>query len=334
MSMERRPRVLLMHHILDPGPALLAEAPVEVIEYPKERTLSEEAIRGAVEAQGCQGILSQVMDPLRQTVLSTPGLRIVSNVAVGFDNIDLDAATRHGVMATNTPGVLTDTTADFAFTLMMAAARRVAEGDRFVRAGRFNGWAIDMLLGQDVWGATLGLVGVGRIGGAVARRARAFDMRIIYTDEVPLPPETERQLGATQVGLPTLLREADFISLHVPLTAQTRHLIGSEQLAQMKPTAVLVNTSRGPVVDEAALAEALRRKVIFAAGLDVFEREPEIHPDLIGLDNIVLAPHIASGSVRTRSEMSALAVRNLLAGLSGERPPNLLNPEVLDRVAG
>jgi len=323
-----------MHQILDPGPALLAEAPVEVIEYPKEGQLSEEAIRAAVEAHGCTGILSQVMDPLGQTVLSTPGLRIVSNVAVGFDNIDLDAATRHGVMATNTPGVLTDTTADFAFTLMMAAARRVAEGDRFVRAGRFNGWAIDMLLGQDVWGATLGLVGVGRIGGAVARRARAFDMRIIYTDEVPLPPETERQLGATQVGLPTLLREADFISLHVPLTAQTRHLIGSEQLAQMKPTAVLVNTSRGPVVDEAALAEALRRKVIFAAGLDVFEREPEVHPDLIGLDNIVLAPHIASGSVRTRSEMSALAVRNLLAGLGGERPPNLLNPEVLDRVAG
>lgn len=334
MSVEQRPKVLLMHHILDPGPALLAEAPVEVIDYPKEGTLSEEGIRGAVEAHGCQGILSQVMDPLRETVLSTPGLRIVSNVAVGFDNVDLDAATRHGVMATNTPGVLTDTTADFAFTLMMAAARRVAEGDRFVRAGGFNGWAIDMLLGQDVWGATLGLVGVGRIGGAVARRASAFDMRIIYTDEVPLPPETERQLGATRVGLPTLLREADFISLHVPLTAQTRHLIGPAQLAQMKPTAVLINTSRGPVVDEAALAEALRRKVIFAAGLDVFEREPEVHPDLLGLDNIVLAPHIASGSVRTRSEMSALAVRNLLAGLGGERPPNLLNPEVFDRVAG
>ena len=334
MSAEQRPKVLLMHHVLDPGPALLAEAPVEVIEYPTEGQLTEEAIRGAVEAHGCQGILSQVMDPLRETVLSAPGLRIVSNVAVGFDNIDLDAATRHGVMATNTPGVLTDTTADFAFTLMMAAARRVAEGDRFVRAGRFDGWAIDMLLGQDVWGATLGLVGVGRIGGAVARRAKAFDMRIIYTDEVPLPPETERQLSAARVGLPTLLREADFVSLHVPLTVQTRHLIGSEQLAQMKPTAVLVNTSRGPVVDEAALAEALRRKVIFAAGLDVFEREPEIHPDLRGLDNIVLAPHIASGSVRTRSEMSALAVRNLLAGLGGERPPNLLNPEVLDRVAG
>jgi len=334
MSAEQRPKVLLMHQILDPGPALLAGAPVEVVAYPNEGQLSEEAIRDAAEAHGCRGILSQVMDPLGQTVLSTPGLRIVSNVAVGFDNIDLDAATRHGVMATNTPGVLTDTTADFAFTLMMAAARRVAEGDRFVRAGRFNGWAIDMLLGQDVWGATLGLVGVGRIGGAVARRARAFDMRIIYTDEVPLPPETERQLSATRVGLPTLLHEADFVSLHVPLTAQTRHLIGSEQLAQMKPTAVLVNTSRGPVVDEAALADALRRKVIFAAGLDVFEREPEVHPDLRALDSIILAPHIASGSVRTRSEMCALAVRNLLAGLQGERPPNLLNPEVLHRVAG
>jgi len=323
-----------MHHILDPGPALLTEAPIEVVEYPGEGPLTEEAIRGAVEAHGCQGVLSQVMDPLRSTVLSTPGLKIVSNVAVGFDNIDLDAATRHGVMATNTPGVLTDTTADFAFALMMAAARRLPEGDRFVRAGQFGGWAIDMLLGQDVWGATLGLIGVGRIGGAVARRARAFDMRIIYTDEVPLAPEIERQLNATRVGLPTLLREADFVSLHVPLTERTRHLIGPEQLAQMKPTAVLVNTSRGPVVDEAALAEALQRKVIFAAGLDVFEREPDVHPGLAGLDNAVLAPHIASGSVRTRSEMSVLAVRNLLAGLAGERPPNLLNPEVLDRVAG
>jgi len=323
-----------MHHILDPGPALLTEAPIEVVEYPAEGPLTEEAIRGAVEAHGCQGVLSQVMDPLRGTVLATPGLKIVSNVAVGFDNIDLDAATRHGVMATNTPGVLTDTTADFAFALMMAAARRLPEGDRFVRAGRFGGWAIDMLLGQDVRGATLGLIGVGRIGGAVARRARAFDMRIIYTDEVPLAPEIERQLNATRVGLPTLLREADFVSLHVPLTEQTRHLIGPEQLAQMKPTAVLVNTSRGPVVNEAALADALQRKVIFAAGLDVFEREPDVHPGLLGLDNVVLAPHIASGSVRTRSEMSVLAVRNLLAGLAGERPPNLLNPEVLDRVAG
>jgi glyoxylate reductase len=332
VSAGQAARVLLMHHVLDPAPTLLAEAQAEVVEYPKDGPLAEEAIRVAVDQNGCRGILSQVMDPIRESVLSAPGLRIVSNVAVGFDNIDLAAATQHGVMVTNTPGVLTHTTADFAFALMMAAARRVGEGDRFVREGKFRGWAIDMLLGQDVWGATLGLVGVGRIGGAVARRARGFDMRILYTDEVALSAEIEQELGATRVDLATLLHEADFVSLHVPLTAQTRHLISTDQLAQMKPTAVLVNTSRGPVVDEASLAEALRRRVIFAAGLDVFEHEPDVDPALLELDNVVLAPHIASGSVRTRSEMSAMAVRNLLAGLRGERPPNLLNPEVLDRV--
>jgi glyoxylate reductase len=329
MSENAGSRVLLMHPVLDPAPALLEAAAVELVPYPAERPLTEDRIREAVEAGGCQGILSQVMDPIRETVLSTPGLEIVANVAVGYDNIDIPAATRYGVMATHTPGVLTETTADFAFALMMAAARRIAEGDRFVRAGRFGGWAIDMLLGQDVWGATLGLVGVGRIGGAVARRARAFDMRILYTDAVALPPDVERELGATRVELDELLRDADFVSLHVPLTPDTRHLIGVAELDRMKPGAVLVNTSRGPVVDEAALVVALRERRIFAAGLDVFEREPEVHPDLLGLDNAVLAPHIASGSVRTRSEMSALAVRNLLAGLRGERPPNLLNPEVL-----
>ncbi|TMC06114.1 MAG: D-glycerate dehydrogenase [Chloroflexi bacterium] len=329
MSEGAGSRVLLMHPVLDPAPALLEQAAVDVVPFPDGRPLTEAAIRDAVERGGCQGILSQVMDPIRETVLSTPGLEIVANVAVGYDNIDVPAATRHHVMATHTPGVLTDTTADFAFALMMAAARRIAEGDRFLRAGQFGGWAIDMLLGQDVWGATLGLVGVGRIGGAVARRARAFDMRILYTDAVALPPDAERELGATRVELDELLREADFVSLHVPLTPGTRHLIGAAQLDRMKPSAVLVNTSRGPVVDEAALAAALRERRIFAAGLDVFEREPEVHPALLDLDNVVLAPHIASGSVRTRSEMCALAVRNLLAGLRGERPPNLLNPEVL-----
>jgi glyoxylate reductase len=322
-------RVLLMHTVLDPAPALLEEAACEAIPFPAGQPLTEAAIRRAVEEGGCQGILSQVMDPIGEAVLSTPGLAIVANVAVGYDNIDVAAATRHGVMATHTPGVLTETTADFAFTLMVAAARRVAEGDRYLRGGRFRGWAIDMLLGQDVWGATLGLVGVGRIGTAVARRARGFDMRVLYTDEVPLAPELARELGATRVELDRLLRESDIVSLHVPLTEGTRHLIGAAELARMKDTAVLVNTSRGPVVDEAALAAALRDGKIFAAGLDVFEREPEVHPGLLELDNVVLAPHIASGSVRTRSEMSALAVRNLLAGLRGERPPNLLNPEVI-----
>jgi glyoxylate reductase len=321
-----------MHDILDPGPELLA-AEAEPVRFPAVWPLTEDAIRDAIlgsdEAGACQAILSQVMDPIGEKVLSTPGLRIVANVAVGYDNIDVPAATRHGVMVTHTPGVLTDTTADFAFALMMAAARRVAEGDRFARAGRFHGWAIDMLLGQDVWGATLGLVGVGRIGGAVAKRARAFDMRILYTDAVPLPPDVERELGATRVELPELLAEADFVSLHVPLTPQTHHLIGAAELARMKRTAVLVNTSRGPVVDEAALATALREGTIFAAGIDVFEREPEIDPRLLEQERAVLAPHIASGSVRTRSEMSAMAVRNVLAALRDERPPNLLNPDVL-----
>lgn len=315
-----------MHDVLDPGPALLAEA-CEVVRYPQEEPLTEENIRAA--AEGCEGILSQVMDPIGETVLSTPGLKIVSNVAVGFDNIDVAAATRHGVLVTNTPGVLTETTAEFAFALLMAAARRVAEGDRYLRGGRFRGWAIDMLLGQDLHGATLGLVGVGRIGSAVARRARGFDMRVLYTDAVALPAELEKELQATRVELPELLREADFVSLHVPLTAETRHLISSEQLRMMKRTAVLVNTSRGPVVDEAALAEALAEGRIFAAGLDVFEREPEVHPRLLEQENAVLTPHIASGSVRTRSEMCVLAVRSLIAGLRGERPEALLNPEAL-----
>lgn len=328
MSAGGRPRVLLIHDILDPGPALLAEA-CEVVRHPEGEALEEADIRRA--ADGCQGILSQVMDPIGEEVLSTPGLKIVSNVAVGFDNIDVAAATRLGVLVTNTPGVLTETTAEFAFALLMAAGRRVAEGDRCVRAGRFQGWAIDMLLGQDLHGATLGLVGVGRIGGAVARYAKGFDMRILYTDAVALPPEVERELGATRVELAELLREADFVSLHVPLTPETKHLMGAEQLAAMKPTAVLVNTSRGPVVDEAALAEALANGRIFAAGLDVFEREPQVHPRLLELDNVVLTPHIASASVRTRSEMCAMAVRDLIAGLRGQRPEHLVNPEVLSR---
>jgi glyoxylate reductase len=313
-------RVLLMHRVLDPAPALLEEAACEAVPYPEGQPLIEEAIREAVEVGGCQGILSQVMDPIGETVLSTPGLVVVSNVAVGFDNIDVPAATRHRVMATNTPGVLTDTTADFAFALMMAAARRVPEGDRLLREGRFHGWAIDTLLGQDVWGATLGLVGVGRIGGAVARRARAFQMRILYTDAVALSPELERELGATRVELDELLRESDFVSLHVPLTPQTHHLVGAPQLARMKPTAVLVNTSRGPVVDEAALAEALRTGTIAGAGLDVFEREPEVHEALLELGNVVLIPHLGSATVETRTAMGVLAARNVAAVLGGESP--------------
>jgi glyoxylate reductase len=314
-----------MHPFLDPGPALLAEAG-DVVAYPADLPLDEATIRKA--AEGCVGIVSQLMDPIRETVLSTPGLKIVSNVAVGFDNIDLAAATANKVMVTNTPGVLDDATADFAFTLLMATARRIVEADSFTRQGNFKGWAIDMMLGADVYGATLGLIGVGRIGRGVAHRAKGFNMRVLYYDPNALPPDAEAQLGATRVDLGRLLAESDFISVHVPLTKETHHLLSTPQFAQMKKTAIIINTSRGPVLDEAALVEALNARRIAAAGLDVYEREPAVHPGLAAMPNVVLAPHIASATVRTRSEMSAMAARNMATAVRGGRPPNLLNPEV------
>jgi glyoxylate reductase len=314
-----------MHPILDPGPAILAEA-AEVVPYPPDRPLDEASIRS--HAEGCTGIVSQVMDPIRETVLSTPGLKVVSNVAVGYDNIDVAAATAHKVMVTNTPGVLDDTTADFAFTLLMATARRVVEADYFLRQGQFRGWAIDMMLGTDIYGATLGIVGIGRIGRGVAHRAKGFNMRVLYYDPNPLMPEAEQQLGAERVDLARLLVESDFVSVHVPLTEQTHHMLSTQQFGEMKRSAILINTSRGPVIDEAALVEALNAKKIAGAGLDVFEREPAVHPGLIPLTNVILTPHIASASVRTRSEMSAMAARNMATAVRGGRPPNLLNPEV------
>ena len=325
MSSKPKPRVLLMHPILDPGPAILAEA-AEVLEYSLDLPLDEAYIRQA--AEGCVGIVSQLMDPIRDGVLSTPGLKIVSNVAVGFDNIDVAAATAHKVMVTNTPGVLDDATADFAFTLLMTTARRVVEADFFARSGKFKGWAIDMMLGADVFNATLGIIGIGRIGRGVAHRAKGFNMRVLYYDPYPLPPDAEQQLGATRVDLPRLLAESDFVSVHVPLTPETQHLLSTPQFGQMKRTAILVNTSRGPVIDEAALVEALTSNKIAGAGLDVYEREPAIHPGLVPLPNVVLAPHIASATVRTRSEMSAMAARNMATAVRGGLPPNLLNPEV------
>jgi glyoxylate reductase len=314
-----------MHPILEPGPTILAEA-AEVIAYPAGGPLDEASIRKA--AEGCIGIVSQLMDPIRETVLSTPGLKIVTNVAVGFDNIDVPVATAHKVMVTNTPGVLDDATSDFAFTLLMATARRIVEADNYTRQGKFKGWAIDMMLGADVFNATLGLIGVGRIGRGVAHRAKGFNMRVLYYDPHPLPPDAEQSLGATRVDLGRLLAESDFISVHVPLTDETRHLLSTPQFAQMKPSAIVINTSRGPVVDEAALVDALKAKKIAGAGLDVYEREPAVHPGLLSMANVVLAPHIASATTRTRSEMSAMAARNMATAIRGGRPPNLLNPEV------
>jgi glyoxylate reductase len=253
-----------------------------------------------------------------------PRLRLVANVAVGYDNVDVGACTARGVMLTNTPDVLTEATADLAWALLLAAARRVGEAERFVRAGRFRRWDWTMLRGVDVHGKILGVVGAGRIGQAVGHRATGFSMQVLYTSR-------ERKLLfehltlARRVELRTLLAQSDFVSIHVPLTKETRHLIGAKQLAMMKPTAVLVNTSRGPVVDEAALAEALRRRTIYAAGLDVFEREPAVHPALLKLQNAVLLPHIGSATEATRRKMYETALRNLIATLKGEIPPNCVN---------
>lgn len=280
--------------------------------------------------RGKQAVVSQLTDKFTAPVLDRlAGVRIIANVAVGYDNIDVGAATHRGILVTNTPDVLTDTTADFAFTLLLAAARRVVEGHQYVHSGQWTKWRIDLLVGQDVHHRTLGIFGMGRIGQAVAQRATGFGMRILYHDTRRAPDEVETRLGLEFVPRELLLRESDFISLHVPLSADTRHLIGAGELRMMKKTAILVNTSRGPVVDEAALAEALQQGVIAGAGLDVFENEPQVHPLLLQLQNVVLAPHIASASVDTRRKMSMMAVENAVAALEGRRPPNLLNPEAL-----
>jgi glyoxylate reductase len=270
--------------------------------------------------QGKQGLICQITDTIDDEVLATPGLEVVSNVAVGYNNIDVAAARRRKVVVTNTPDVLTETTADFAWALLMAAARRVVEADRFARSGEWRTWQWDLLWGLDVHGKTIGILGFGRIGRAVARRALGFGMRVLYHDSVRATPEIERELRATYVDKDTLLREADFITLHVLLSADTRHLIDERALRSMKKTAVLVNAARGPIVDEAALVRALTERWIAAAGLDVFEAEPTVHAGLPPLTNVVLAPHIASASFDTRLAMSTLAVKNCLAVLEGKPP--------------
>ena len=292
---------------------------------PRDRLLAEVA--------GKAGAVTLLTDRVDDEFLDAAGpqLGIVANYAVGFDNVDVPACTRRGVLASNTPEVLTETTADTAFALMMAAARRIAEGDRFLRAGTPWIWGPLMMLGQDVHHKTLGIVGFGRIGQALARRAGGFAMRILYYDTFRPPAEVERDLGAEYRDLDDLLREADFVSLHINLTPQTRHMINAGRLARMKPTAVLVNTSRGPVIDEAALAQALKAGEIFAAGLDVFEREPEVNPDLLNCDTAVLIPHLGSATVETRLAMANLAADNLFAALAGQRPPTLLNPEAWEQ---
>jgi glyoxylate reductase len=257
-----------------------------------------------------------------------PNLRIVANVAVGFDNIDVPACTERNVAVTNTPGVLDETTADFAWTLLMAVARRLVEGDRMARSGAWTRWNLDQLCGTDIWGKTLGIIGLGRIGRAVARRASGFRMGILYNSTSRAPLEIEKELNAEYASRDAVFEQADFVSLHVPLNAATRGLVGPVELAEMKRTAFLINTTRGPVVQEAALVEALERGLIAGAALDVFEREPLI-PDGLRRDNVVLAPHLGSASVETRTRMALIAVENAIAFFDGKRPPTILNPEAL-----
>ncbi|MGA1316482.1 MAG: 2-hydroxyacid dehydrogenase [Rubrivivax sp.] len=263
---------------------------------------------------------------------ANPQLRVVANMAVGYNNFDVEACTARGVLCTNTPDVLTETTADFGFALMLAAARRMAESEHFLRRGEWTRWAYDMFTGSDVHGATLGILGMGRIGQAIARRgALGFGMRVLYHNRSRLPPEQEQPLGARHVDKATLLREADHLVLVLPYSASSHHIIGAEELAQMKRTATLTNVARGGIVDDAALAAALRDRRIAAAALDVFEGEPSVHPELLTVPNIVLTPHIASATVATRRRMAELAADNLIAALTGATPPTPINPQVLAR---
>jgi glyoxylate reductase len=330
-----RPKVFVSRVIPEAGLRLVTEA-TEATVWPGELPPSRDELLRAVE--GCDGVLTLLTDRVDAEFLDRAGpqLRVVSNYAVGFDNVDVAECTRRGVAVGNTPGVLTETTADLAWALLMAAARRVAEGDRYVREGRWKTWGPMLLLGPDVHGATLGIAGFGRIGQAVARRAQGFGMTILYHDTTQFPEEVTVPLGATYVRLNELLSRSDFVSLHVNLTDQTRHLIDAAALRRMKPTAVLVNTARGPVVDSAALAAALRGGEIAAAALDVTDPEPIPMDDpLVGLDNCLIVPHIASASRATRAKMAEMAAANLLAGIRGEPLPDPVNPAVgRDRIAG
>ena len=310
------PKSILISNVL-PAEARQAVPPGVTVDYNDD----DEALPKAElikRLQGKGGLVCHIISAIDDEVLSVPGLKVVSNVAVGYNNIDVAAAKKRGVVVTNTPDVLTETTADFAFTLLMAAGRRVVEADRYVRAGQWKAWKWDLLWGADIHGKTLGVVGFGRIGRAVARRGLGFGMKVLYYDTVRADAAAERELNARPVDMDTLLRESDFVTLHTLLSADTRHLINERTLRLMKKTAILVNAARGPVVDEAALVRALAEKWIAGAGLDVFEDEPTVHPGLLLLDNVTLAPHIASASNETRIAMATLAVRNCLAVLDGK----------------
>jgi glyoxylate reductase len=322
-------KIVVTRRIPEPAIELLREAG-DVWVSPDDRPLETNELHDAVK--GADIAVTLLHDKVGDAFLDAAGdqLRAVCNVAVGFDNIDVPAATKRGVLITNTPGVLTEATADLAMTLILAVTRRIGEGERLLRNREKWSWHMFMLLGMGLQDKTLGVVGMGAIGQSVARRAKAFGMDIVYSDARDAPEEIERELGAKRVELDELLRTADVVTVHAPLMDETRHLIDADALSQMKDTAYLVNSARGPIVDEAALVDALKAGAIAGAGLDVFENEPDVHEGLLDLDNVVILPHLGSATIETRTAMGVLAAKNALAVLAGEQPPTPVNPEVLE----
>jgi glyoxylate reductase len=327
--MPDSPKIVVTRRIPEPAVELLKEAG-DVWVSPDDRPLEVSELHDAIK--GADIVVTLLHDKVDDAFLDAAGdqLRAVCNVAVGFDNIDVPAATKRGVLVTNTPAVLTEATADLAMTLILAATRRIGEGERLIRAREPWSWHMFMLLGMGLQDKTLGVVGMGAIGQSLARRAKAFGMDIVYSDARQAPAEVEQELGARRVELDELLRRADVVSIHAPLMDETRHLINADTLALMKETAYLVNSARGPIVDEAALVDALKAGKIAGAGLDVYENEPETHPGLLELDNVVLLPHLGSATIETRTAMGVLAAENAVAVLKGEPPKTPVNPDVLE----
>jgi len=300
----------------------------EVKVNPYDRVLTKDEL--IKEVKKIDGLLCLLTDTIDKEILDEAlNLKIISNYAVGYNNISIEEATKRKIMVTNTPGVLTDTTADLTWALLMGIARRIVEADKFTREGKFKGWAPMLFLGFDVHHATLGIVGFGRIGKAVAKRAKGFDMKILYNDVEKAPEEVEKELGAEFVSLKKLLSTSDFVSIHTPLSPETYHLIGEKELRMMKKTSFLINVARGPIVDEKALVRALKENQIAGAALDVYENEPHLTPGLSELPNVIVVPHIGSASIATRTKMATIAATNLVTGLSGKIPPNLVNKKVL-----
>ncbi|MDP3004462.1 MAG: D-glycerate dehydrogenase [Candidatus Azambacteria bacterium] len=320
------PKIYITRMVPESGIKILKDKGFEVVINPEDRVLTKEELINSLRGQNYDALFCLLTDKIDGEVMDSfgPQLKIVANMAMGFDNINIEEAKKRGIIVTNTPGVLTNTVAEHAFALMLAIARRIAEADKFTRALKYQGWAPMLLLGNDLSGKTLGVVGLGRIGSRVAYHAlKGFDMKVLYYD-VNRNENFEKEFSAVYLPLEDLLKQSDFVSIHVPLLDSTRHLINAENLKLMKPSAYLVNTSRGPVIDEAALAYALANKVIKGAGLDVFEFEPKITPELLQLDNVILTPHIASATEETRSKMSDLAATNIIEALEGRTPPNLV----------